>query len=91
MVLLEGRQAVVTFIDYSAAFDTESQLFLDNALAETGVSSKVRRIFQAIFDAATGVVCIRQQDGGVEMSEPFNIDRGVLQGIYSRPSASSQG
>ena len=60
MVLREGRQAVVTFIDYSAAFDTESQLFLDSALAETGVSSKVRRIVQAIFAAATGVVRIRQ-------------------------------
>ena len=54
MVLREGRQAVVTFIDYSAAFDTESQLFFDIALAETGVSSKVRRIVQAIFAAATG-------------------------------------
>ena len=80
MVLREGRQAVVTFIDCSAAFDTESQLFIDSALAETGVSSKVRRIVQAIFAAATGVVRIRQQDGGVVMSEPFNIERGVLQG-----------
>ena len=61
MVLREGRQAVVTFIDYSAAFDTESQLFLDSALVETGVSSKVRRIVQAIFAAAaaTGVVRIK--------------------------------
>ena len=79
MVLREGRLTVVTFIDYSAAFDTESQLFLDSALAETGVSSKVRRIVQAIFAAATGVVRIRQQDGVVEMSEPFNIERGILQ------------
>ena len=54
---------VYIYIDYSAAFDTESQLFLDSALAETGVSSKVRRIVQAIFAAATGVVRIRQQDG----------------------------
>ena len=90
MVLREGRQAVVTFIDYSAAFDTESQVFLDNALAETGVSSKVRRIVQAIFAAATGVVRTRQHDGGVEMSELFRIERGVLQGD-SRPFASSQG
>ena len=82
MVLREGRQSVVTFIDYSVAFDTESQLFLDSALAEAGVNSKVRRIVQAIFAAATGVVRIRQQDGGVEMSEPFNIERGVLQGGY---------
>ena len=85
MVLREGRQAVVTFIDYSAAFDTESQVFLDSALAETGVSSKVRRIVQAIFAAATGVVRIRQQDGGVDMSEPFNIERGVLQGNIFSP------
>ena len=85
MVLREGRQAVVTFIDYSAAFDTESQLFLDNALAETGVSSKVWCIVQAIFAAATGVVRIRQQYVGVEMSEPFNIEGGVLQGDILSP------
>ena len=77
MILREGRQAVVTFIDYSAAFDTESQLFLDSALAETGVSTKVRRIVQA-----TSI----QQDGGVDMSEPFNIERGVLQGDIFSPA-----
>ena len=66
-------------------------LFLDGALAETGISSNVRHIVQAIFAAATGVVRIRQQDGGVDISEPFNIERGVLQGISSRPCASSQG
>ena len=85
MVLWEGRQSVVTFIDYSAAFDTESQLFLDSALAEAGVNSKDRRIVQAIFAAATGVMRIRQQDGGVEMSEPFNIERGMLQGNIFSP------
>ena len=26
MILREGRQVVITFIDYSAAFDTESQI-----------------------------------------------------------------
>ena len=80
MVLREGRQAVVTFIDYSAAFDTDSQPFLDSALAETGVSSKVRRIVQAIFAAETGVVRIRQQDGSVVTSEPFNIERRAAGG-----------
>ena len=78
MILREGRQAVITFIDYSAAFDTESQLFLDEALAEAGVDAKIRRIVQAIFAAATGVVRMRQADGSVELSNPFNIARGVL-------------
>ena len=85
MVLREGRHAVITFIDYSAAFDTESQLFLDSALADAGVSVKVRRIIQAIFAAATGVVRIRQPSGDNMLSDPFNIERGVLQGDIFSP------
>ena len=74
------------FIDYSAAFDTESQLFLDSALAEARVSTKVRRIVQAIiFSAATGVVRIKQQDGEIAFSESFNIERGLLQGDIFSP------
>ena len=84
-ILNEGRQAVITFIDYSAAFDTESQLFLDEALADAGVPSKVRRIIQAIFTAATGVVRVRQPNGKMAMSEPFDIERGVLQGDIFSP------
>ena len=67
--------------------DTESQLFLDEALAEAGVDAKVRRIVQAIFAAPTGVVRIRQADGIVELSNPFNIARGVLQGDIFSPIA----
>ena len=63
IILREGRQAIITFIDYSAAFDTESQMFLDEALAEAGVGAKVRRIVQAIFAAATGDVRLRHPDG----------------------------
>ena len=59
MILREDRQAVITFIDYSVAFDTESQMFLDEALAEAGVGGKVCRIVQAILSAATGVVRLR--------------------------------
>ena len=57
-----------------------SQLFLDSALTDAGVSVKVRRIIQAIFAAATGVIRIRQPSGDTMLSDPFNIERGVLQG-----------
>ena len=43
MILRESRKALATYIDYSAAFDTESQIFLDEALSSAGVSSKLRR------------------------------------------------
>ena len=82
MILLERRTAVITFIDYKAAFDTESQLFLDEALSTAGVSVKVRRVIQAVFQAASGCVRI-----GSETSEEFNISRGVLQGDIFSPVA----
>ena len=47
----------------------------------------MRRIVQAIFAAATGVVRIRQADGSVELSNPFNIARGVLQEDIFSPIA----
>ena len=82
MILRESREALVTFIDYKAAFDTESQLFLDEALSSAGVSTKLRRIIQSIFKAAVG--CVRIDN---ETSATFNICRGVLQGDIFSPVA----
>ena len=48
MILREGREAIITFIDYTAAFDTESKKFFDEALAAANVSTKLRRVIQAI-------------------------------------------
>ena len=53
--------------------------------ADAGFPSKVRLIVQAIFTAATGVVRVRQPNGKMAMSEPFNIERGVLQGDMFSP------
>ncbi|MEO2222100.1 MAG: reverse transcriptase domain-containing protein, partial [Candidatus Poseidoniia archaeon] len=87
MLLRESREAVVTFIDYTAAFDTLSHAFLDQALNQASVSCKLRRIIQAIYTAATGCVRIRQHDGTIVDSEPFDIARGVLQGDIFSSSA----
>ena len=87
MLLRENREAVISFIDYSAAFDTESQLFLDEALGAAGVSGKVRRIIQSIFRVAQGCVRIRKADGTLAYSEYFDINRGVLQGDIFSPVA----
>ena len=80
MILREKREAVVTFIDYSAAFDSESQLFLDEALKGAGVSTKIRRIIQGIFHVAAGYVRQRRADGTFSESDVCDIARGVLQG-----------
>ena len=59
-------------------------MFLDEALAEAEVSAKVRLV-QAIFAAATGVVRLRDPDGTMTLSEPFDTARGVLQGDIFSP------
>ena len=87
MLLRESKPAVVTFIDYTAAFDTESQLFLDEALNAAGVSIKLRRIIQSVFHAASGCVRITKPNGEHVLSDPFNISRGVLQGDIFSPVA----
>ena len=87
MLLREGRQAVVTFIDYTAAFDTESQLFLDEALHSADVPVKLRRVIDSIFSAASGRIRVRNPDGTTDISEPFDISRGVLQGDLFSPVA----
>ena len=87
MILREGREAVVTFIDYSAAFDTESHLFLDEALRSAGVSVKIRRMIQSIYKVAHGCVRISKADGTFEYSAIFDICRGVLQGDIFSPVA----
>ena len=85
-VIKSGREAMATFIDYSAAFDTISHRFLDESLAAAGVSTKVRRIIRAIYSSATGMVRIRLPSGETLLSEAFRILRGAIQGdIFSPP------
>ena len=86
-VLRAGEEALITFIDYTAAFDSLSHLFLDESLSEANVSPKVWRIIQAIYSSASGVVQIRDASGENVFSGPFSIDRGAIQGdIYSPPA-----
>ena len=87
MVLREAREVVITFIDYSAAFDTESYLFLDEALRSAGISIKIRRMIQCIYRVAKGCVRISKADGTFEYSDIFDISRGVFQGDIFSPVA----
>ena len=84
-MLTIGRQLYVTFIDYSAAFDSVSHKFLDAALKEAGASDKSRALFRAIYKAASAVTEIPSTDGEKVCSDSFRIDRGVVQGDITSP------
>ena len=90
-VLRAGKEAVVTFIDYRAAFDTISHRFLDESLAAAGEQPKIRRIVKAIYAEATRMVRLRLPSGETMCSEPFPVRRGVIQSDIFSPQCFTLG
>ena len=84
-MLQEDNPLVLTFIDYSAAFDSVSHKFLDTALGKAKAKPKSRAIFRAIYTSATAKTKVKGVDGEVVYSETFPIRRGVLQGDLTSP------
>ena len=80
-----NSKCVVTYIDFSAAFDTVSHKFMDATLAKAGASRKSRAIFRAIYSAAAGVARVNGTDGKYVYSGSFDIGRGVIQGDIISP------
>ena len=84
-MLEEGRKLYVSFIDYSAAFDSVSHKFIDKALKAAGASPKSRALFRAIYEAASATTRVQGTDGAEVLSESFPINRGVVQGDITSP------
>ena len=79
-MMMLGEKIALTFVDYSAAFDSVSHKFLDEALAEANAPIKVRAMFRAVYAAASAHTTVPAPDGKTVKSEIFPIRRGVVQG-----------
>ena len=84
-IINANSKCIVTYIDFSAAFDTVSHKFMDSTLAKAGASRKSRAIFRAIYAAASGIARVNGTDGRYIYSGPFDIARGVIQGDIISP------
>ena len=84
-VVTGDLKCIITFIDYKAAFDSVSHKFIDKVLKKAKVSRKCRAIFRAIYEAASGKVRVNGTLGKKILSEPFDIQRGVVQGDIVSP------
>ena len=80
-----AESIAVTFIDYSVAFDTVSHKFLDKALAEAGMSNKVRAMFRTVYRNAEAFTTVQGAENKTAQSGSFPIHRGVLQGDITSP------
>lgn len=87
----EDNEYVVTSLDYRAAFDSNSHTFLDEALTESNCTDdKTRAIFRAMYQSASAVICASLPgDGTTTTSDPLDVNRGVVQGIFFHQCASS--
>ena len=74
-VIKDDSKLCVTYIDYSAAFDSVSHKFLDRSLA----------MFRAIYAAAEGTARVRGLNGKQLYSATFETRRGVIQGDIISP------
>ena len=83
--LEKGEDLAVTYIDYSAAFDSVSHKFLDLSLKAAGASRKTRAMFRAIYAAAEGTARVKGLDGKHVYSASFAVRRGVIQGDIISP------
>ena len=84
-VIKENGSVCLTFIDYTAAFDSVSHKFLDRSLAAAGASRKTRAMFRAIYAAAEGMARVKGLHGQHIHSETFKVRRGVIQGDIISP------
>jgi len=84
-VLESQKTCVVTFIDFTAAFDSVSHKFLEKSLLRAGASDKSIAIFKAIYSKSSARVRVTTPGGEEVFSSPFPVNRGVIQGDIFSP------
>ncbi len=88
--LLEGAergivQAVIPYIDFTAAFDSISHSYLTRALKEYNVPLKYCRLVKSIYSSAKVRVRLQEPGGYRSYSRNIPIKRGVIQGDIPSP------
>eukprot|EP01048_Picozoa_sp_COSAG05_P002853 COSAG05_NODE_124_length_17559_cov_8.898643_19_plen_150_part_00 len=77
--------ASIAFLDYIAAFDSIDHIFLDEALAAGGATTKIRMLIRSIYSNASAMVRASDSAGRTALSDSFSVNRGVVQGDIVSP------
>ena len=78
-------RGILTYIDFTAAFDSIYHSYLLNALVEYGVPMKYCRLVRSIYNSAEIRVRLQEPGGSRSYSRNVSINRGVIQGDIPSP------
>ena len=76
---------IVTYIDFTAAFDSILHSYLLNALVQYNVPLKYCRLIKMIYDSAQVRVRLQEPGGEKSYSRNVSVKRGVIQGDIPSP------
>ena len=76
---------IITYIDFTAAFDSILHSYLLNTLVQYGGPLKYCRLIKGIYDSAHVRVRHQEPGGGRSYSRNVRVDRGVIQGDIPSP------
>ena len=83
-IINNNRKCVVTYVDYSAAFDSISHKFMDTTLTKAGASRKSRAMLRAIYSVTQGRVRVRGINGPTSYQTHSTLTEGWFRAILSR-------
>ena len=78
-------RGIITYIDFTAAFDSILHSYLFNALKQYGVPPKYCRLVQCVYKSAKARVRLQEPGGNRSHSRSIEIRRGVIQGDIPSP------
>ena len=76
---------IITYIDFTAAFDSILHSYLHNAIKSYGVPLMYCRLVRAIYDSAKVRVRIQEKNGKRMYSRNVDIRRSIIQGDIPSP------
>ena len=76
---------IITYIDYTAAFDSIYHSYLLGALKSYGVPMKYCRLVREIYRSAKIRVRLQDRSGNKSYSRHVSVSRGVIQGDIPSP------
>ena len=79
-ICARGKRAMAVHVDYEAAFDSLSHIYLFHSLEKAGASPKSLQLFKATYTNARVVAKV-----GALLSAPCSVGRGVLEGDINSP------